>query len=94
MLNARATKVFTFCRRNALKRLHFRDDHLINKWNQKTGEVSTVCKLSENVFATDMHWYPANVSGKHVSSELFVIGSTDGGFRNIIVNFLLFFLVS
>ena len=57
-----------------------RDDGAILKWNNKTGETATITKLPEGVYPADMAWFPSNVGGRQSASELFVLGTTDGGF--------------
>ena len=64
------------------------DDHLILKWNLVNNETTTLVKLPEDVYPTDMHWFPKAVSGgsKKAGSDLFVLTSTDGkpfGYLNI-----------
>lgn len=56
------------------------DDHLILKWNLVNNETTTLVKLPEDVYPTDMHWFPKAVSGgsKKAGSDLFVLTSTDG----------------
>lgn len=56
------------------------DDHLILKWNLINNETTTLVKLPEDVYPTDMHWFPKAVSGgsKKAGSDLFVLTSTDG----------------
>ena len=44
-------------------------------------EVLTVAKLPQDVYCTDIHWYPAAAVGtkkQSVQSELFVLACTDG----------------
>lgn len=56
------------------------DDHQILKWNV-SGESSSLAKLPEDVFPTDLHWFPKSVTGggkKQGGSDLFVLGSCDG----------------
>lgn len=61
--------------------LHCSDDHSILKWNVLADEVLTVAKLPQDVYCTDIHWYPAAAVGtkkQSVQSELFVLACTDG----------------
>lgn len=56
------------------------DDHLILKWNLVNNETTSLVKLPEDVFPTDMHWFPkaATGGGKKTGSDLFCLTSTDG----------------
>ena len=56
------------------------DDHLVLKWNLSSNETTTLVKLPDDVFPTDMHWFPKSASGggKKTGSDLFVLTSTDG----------------
>lgn len=55
------------------------EDHHILKWNLLTNETSVVVKLSEEIFPTDLHWFPKTVGGKkQTQAEVFVLTSTDG----------------
>ncbi|OWF41163.1 intraflagellar transport protein 80 homolog [Mizuhopecten yessoensis] len=58
------------------------DDHLVLKWNLNSNETTTLVKLPDDVFPTDMHWFPkAAGGGKKAVSDLFVLTSTDGKFH-------------
>ncbi|XP_076002159.1 intraflagellar transport protein 80 homolog [Genypterus blacodes] len=58
------------------------EDHQILKWNLLTDETSVVVKLSEEIFPTDLHWFPKTVGGKkQTQAEVFVLTSTDGKFH-------------
>ncbi len=56
------------------------DDHLILKWNLLSNESSQVVKLPDDVYPTDMHWFPRGVGGskKAAASDIFSLCSTDG----------------
>ncbi|XP_076095976.1 intraflagellar transport protein 80 homolog [Mytilus galloprovincialis] len=56
------------------------DDHLVLKWNLSNNETNTLVKLPDDVFPTDMHWFPKSAAGggKKTGSDLFVLTSTDG----------------
>jgi len=55
------------------------DDHQILRWNLLTNESSLVMKLPDDVFPTDMHWFPkAGSSKKGNASDVFALSSTDG----------------
>ena len=56
------------------------DDHIILKWNLVNNETNSLVKLPEDVFPTDMHWFPkaATGGGKKAGSDLFCLTSTDG----------------
>ncbi|KAK2191278.1 hypothetical protein NP493_56g04017 [Ridgeia piscesae] len=64
------------------------DDHQILRWNLLNDDDSSVfTKLSDDTYPTDMHWYPrvgggvGGASKKHTSSsDMFVLGTTDGKF--------------
>ena len=52
----------------------------ILKWNLLNNESQSVAKLPEDVFPTDMHWFPKAAGGgkKQAGSDMFVLCSTDG----------------
>ena len=54
------------------------DDHQILKWNILNNESTVLVKLPEDVYPTDMHWFPKGISGKKQGSDVFVLSSTDG----------------
>ena len=56
------------------------DDHQILKWNILNEESSVLAKLPEEVFPTDLHWFPKGLGGgsKKQGSDVFVLCSTDG----------------
>ena len=57
------------------------DDHLVLKWNLNSNETTTLVKLPDDVFPTDMHWFPRSAGGgKKAGSDIFVLTSTDGRF--------------
>ncbi|XP_076837223.1 intraflagellar transport protein 80 homolog isoform X1 [Brachyhypopomus gauderio] len=58
------------------------EDHQILKWNLLTNETSVVVKLQDDIYPTDLHWFPKAVSGKkQTMAEIFVLTSTDGKFH-------------
>ncbi|KAJ8310611.1 hypothetical protein KUTeg_012476 [Tegillarca granosa] len=61
------------------------DDHLVLRWNLNGNETTTLVKLPNDVYPTDMHWFPkaAPGGGKKAGSDLFVLTSTDGKFHLI-----------
>ena len=55
------------------------DDHQILRWNLLTNESSLVVKLNDDVYPTDMQWFPkAGASKKGNTSDVFALSSTDG----------------
>jgi len=55
------------------------DDHQILRWNLLTNESSLVVKLNDDVYPTDMQWFPkAGASKKGSASDVFALSSTDG----------------
>lgn len=55
------------------------DDHQILRWNLLTNESSLVVKLNDDVYPTDMQWFPkAGASKKGSTSDVFALSSTDG----------------
>ncbi|CAH1781800.1 unnamed protein product [Owenia fusiformis] len=56
------------------------DDHAIIRWNLLgASDTKQVCKLSEDVFPVDMHWFPKSPGGgKNKGSEVFILACTDG----------------
>ena len=62
------------------------DDHVIFKSNLINNEVTKVVELPNDVFPTDMHWFPkASMGGKKVS-DIFAMASSDGKFYIISKN--------
>ncbi|XP_035384263.1 intraflagellar transport protein 80 homolog isoform X2 [Electrophorus electricus] len=60
------------------------EDHQILKWNLLTHETSVVVKLQDDIFPTELHWFPKAASGKkQAMAENFVLTSTDGKFHFI-----------
>lgn len=54
------------------------------KWNSITNETSKICDLPEDLYPTDMHWFPkVQSSGKKQNFELFLLTSADGRFHLI-----------
>ncbi|XP_071949361.1 intraflagellar transport protein 80 homolog [Antedon mediterranea] len=58
------------------------DDHQVLKWSQLSDETSVLVKLAEEIYATDIHFFPKSIAGKgkQTGSEVFVLTSTDGKF--------------
>jgi len=55
------------------------DDHQILRWNLLTNESSLVVKLNDDVYPTDMQWFPkSGASKKGSASDVFALSSTDG----------------
>ncbi|XP_053567774.1 intraflagellar transport protein 80 homolog [Bombina bombina] len=55
------------------------DDHQIMKWNLLTGDTTLVVKLPDDIYPTDLHWFPKNVGNKKQShAEMFVLTSSNG----------------
>lgn len=55
------------------------EDHQILKWNLLTSETSLIVKLPEEIYPTDLHWFPKTVGvKKQAQAEIFVLTSTDG----------------
>lgn len=49
------------------------------KWNLLTNESSLVVKLNDDVYPTDMQWFPkTGASKKGSASDVFALSSTDG----------------
>ena len=55
------------------------DDHQVLKWNLLNNEESQLIKLPDEIFPTDMHWFP-RLGGKKAApgSDIFALASTDG----------------
>ncbi|ELT91803.1 hypothetical protein CAPTEDRAFT_169559 [Capitella teleta] len=58
------------------------DDHQLLKWNLLSNEASKLVQLPDEVYPTDMHWFPRLGGGgkKAPGSDVFVLCSTDGKF--------------
>lgn len=59
------------------------DDHQLLKWQLASGEeVAQLALLPENVFATDLHWFPRGLGGASRKggggTDLFVLSSAEG----------------
>ena len=55
------------------------DDHQMLRWNLLTNESSVLTKLPDDVYPTNMHWFPkAGSSKKGNASDVFALSSTDG----------------
>ena len=62
------------------------DDHQILKWNLLTNESSLLVKLNDDVYPTDMQWFPkAGASKKGSASDVFALSSTDGELSQLTV---------
>ncbi|XP_059507047.1 intraflagellar transport protein 80 homolog isoform X2 [Stegostoma tigrinum] len=58
------------------------DDHQILKWNLLTNETIQVVRLAEEIYPTDLHWFPKTTGGKkQIQTEIFALTSTDGKFH-------------
>lgn len=65
------------------------DDHKLLQWSLKTGDATKVADLPEDIFPTDMHWFPrlAGSAKKQAGTDLFALTSTDGkSIITIIIN--------
>lgn len=57
------------------------DDHLILKWDFKSGNTTQVVSLPKETFSTDIHWLPVGAAGSKKQSnqsDLFALACTDG----------------
>jgi len=69
------------------------DDHQILRWNLLTNESSLVVKLNDDVYPTDMQWFPkAGASKKGSASDVFALSSTDGQLISAVVCCILFII--
>ncbi|PIK56093.1 putative intraflagellar transport protein [Apostichopus japonicus] len=61
------------------------DDHQILKWNLVSDETSTLAKLPNEIYATDIHFFPRALGGKGKQSQadVFVLAATDGKYHLI-----------
>ncbi|XP_069692429.1 intraflagellar transport protein 80 homolog isoform X2 [Periplaneta americana] len=60
------------------------DDHVILKWNLVTKETIKVADLPNELYPTDLHWFPrGQVAGKKQGLDLLLITSADGKFHLI-----------
>ncbi|XP_028818647.1 intraflagellar transport protein 80 homolog isoform X2 [Denticeps clupeoides] len=58
------------------------EDHQILRWNLLNGETSVVVNMQDDIYPTDLHWFPKTSSGKKQAlAEIFVLTSTDGKFH-------------
>jgi len=63
------------------------DDHKVVKINQISGDATVVVQLGEDVYATDLHWFPKSIGGKKQGgSEVYALTLTDGRFLFISKN--------
>lgn len=60
------------------------DDHQILRWNLLSDETSSLAKLPNDIYATDIHFFPRGLGGKakQSQSDVFVLTSTDGKLYN------------
>ena len=60
------------------------DDHQVLKWSILNEESSSLAKLPEDVYPTDMHWCPKAPGAvkQKAASDVFALCSTDGTFLN------------
>ena len=55
------------------------DDHQILKSSLLSQETSKVCNLPNDVYPTDMHWFPKlGGAKKQPGSDIFALAATDG----------------
>nr|CAD7440487.1 unnamed protein product [Timema bartmani] len=60
------------------------DDHVLKRWNLVTNETVKVADLPQELYPTDLHWFPrAQVVGKKQGLDLLLITSADGKFHLI-----------
>ncbi|XP_072180610.1 intraflagellar transport protein 80 homolog [Diadema setosum] len=61
------------------------DDHQILRWNLLSDETSSLAKLPNDIYATDIHFFPRGLGGKgkQSQSDVFVLTSTDGKYHLI-----------
>ncbi|XP_013386357.1 intraflagellar transport protein 80 homolog isoform X2 [Lingula anatina] len=61
------------------------DDHQILRWNLLNNECTCLVKLGNDVYPTDLHWFPkSGAGGKKGGSggaDVFVLGSSDGKYH-------------
>jgi len=59
--------------------LCFRDDHALLKWNLVTKETVKVADLPNELYPTDLHWFPrGQVAGKKQGQDLVLVTAADG----------------
>lgn len=69
-LNIYLLSVLIFC---------FRDDHAILKWNLVTKETVKVADMPNDLYPTDLHWFPrGQVAGKKQGQDLLLVTAADG----------------
>lgn len=59
------------------------EDHVINKSNLINNEVQKLANLSEDIYPTDMHWFPktSTPGGRKAGvPDIFAMGASDGRF--------------
>lgn len=55
------------------------DDHQVLKTSLLNQETGKVCNLPNDVYPTDMHWFPKiGGSKKQAGSDVFALAATDG----------------
>ncbi|KAJ8030563.1 Intraflagellar transport protein 80-like [Holothuria leucospilota] len=61
------------------------DDHQILRWNLLSDETTTLAKLPNEIYATDIHFFPRGLGGKgkQTQADVFVLAATDGKFHLI-----------
>ncbi|CAM1296321.1 IFT80 (predicted) [Pycnogonum litorale] len=69
------------------------EDHVILCWSQIKSDTTKVTDLYNDLYPTDMHWFPKSVAGGGAaskklssSSDLFVLTAADGKFHFISKN--------
>ena len=59
--------------------LCFRDDHTILKWNLVTKETVKVADMPNELYPTDLHWFPrGQAAGKKQGQDLLLVTAADG----------------
>lgn len=58
--------------------LYSRDDHAILKWNLVTKETVQVANLPNELYPTDLHWFPRGQIGKKQGQDLLLVTAADG----------------
>ncbi|KAK6619099.1 hypothetical protein RUM44_003481 [Polyplax serrata] len=58
-----------------------RDDHVLMRWTTHSNESIKICDLPEDLYPTEMHWFPKIMSAGRKPSDLLLITSADGKFH-------------
>ena len=69
------------------------DDHKILKWMRLSDETNTVANLPNDIYATDIHFFPKSLGGKgkQPGADIFVLTSADGKYLFLLLLLLLLF---